>query len=198
MGHFDRRSVALEQSGKRRAPSSRFAGLSDRLARTFAVTDRTQQDWEPEAEEDYQVRDERTEAWDQVLPRFPITRHGYDCAAVDSHVAELEQELNELDRELSELRASRPSGNEVEVEIQRIGEQTSTILLAAHEKAQETTRTAKEQADRCLADAAANAIAITKDANRSCTRWRARSWSCGASALGCSRTSTTSRGRWRG
>ena len=168
MGHFDRRSVALERTTKRRSPSSRFAGLGDRLARTFAVTERPQQDWEPDPDEtaDYQVHDERDEAWDHVLPRFPITRHGYECAAVDSHVAELEQELSELDRELTELRASKGSENAVEAEIHRIGEQTSTILLAAHDKAQETTRKAQEQADRVLSDAAANAISITRDANR--------------------------------
>ena len=38
--------------------------------------------------------------------------------------------------------------------------------MAAHEKAQETTQTAQSEADRCVADAAANALAITEDANR--------------------------------
>jgi vacuolar-type H+-ATPase subunit H len=59
-----------------------------------------------------------------------------------------------------------PPENQVAEEIQKLGEQTSAILLAAHDKAQETTRQAKEQADKCLSDAAANAIEMTKEANR--------------------------------
>jgi cell division septum initiation protein DivIVA len=49
-------------------------------------------------------------------------------------------------------------------EIERIGEQTASILVVAHDKAHETTRLAQEQADRCIADAAANAVAITVQA----------------------------------
>ena len=62
-----------------------------------------------------------------------MARQGYDCVAVDEHVADLERELIELDRELADLRARTPSGRQVEAEIHRIGEQTSTILLAAHD-----------------------------------------------------------------
>jgi hypothetical protein len=172
VGGFDRRSVALERSAKKRSPSSRFADLGDRLAKTFAAPDRTRSSWpsngDPEGPTgpDYPDEQERGESWDQVLPRFPITRQGYDCAAVDEHVAELEQELGELDQELAQLRANTPAEGQVAAEIQRIGEQTSTILLTAHDKARETTRQAQEQADRCLADAAASAIALTKEANR--------------------------------
>jgi cell division septum initiation protein DivIVA len=151
---------------KRRSASSRFGDQSERLARAFVGPERTTEGWDQTDEEDYDVRDERRDGWDQVLPRFPITRQGYDRAAVDAHIADLEQELSELDRELSELRSNVPAENEVAEEIQRIGEQTSAILLAAHDKAHETTRQAKEQADKCLADAAAQAIAMTKDAQR--------------------------------
>src|ERR1019366_3842950 len=72
--------------------------------------------------------------------------------AVDEHVAELE-------RELSQLRASERSDSSVAAEIERIGEQTSAILFVAHDQAQ-------EQADRCVADAAANAVAISEEASR--------------------------------
>jgi cell division septum initiation protein DivIVA len=167
VGGFDRRSVALERSAKKRSPSSRFADLGDRLAKTFAAPDRTRSSWpsngDPEGPTGPDCPDEPG-SWDQA--RFPITRQGYDCAAVDEHVAELEQELAELDQELAQLRASTPAEGEVAAEIQRIGEQTSTILLTAHDRARETTRQAQEQADRCLADAAASAIALTKEANR--------------------------------
>jgi len=102
----------------------------------------------------------------QALPRFPVARHGYDCPAVDEYVAELEQELAELDSELVALRDAAPSTSEAAAEIERLGKQTSGILLAAHDGAQEITRLAQEQADRCLADAVANALAITTEANQ--------------------------------
>jgi hypothetical protein len=38
--------------------------------------------------------------------------------------------------------------------------------VVAHDKAHETTRLAQEQADRCVADAASNAVALTEDAKR--------------------------------
>ncbi|MGI8862837.1 MAG: DivIVA domain-containing protein [Solirubrobacteraceae bacterium] len=104
--------------------------------------------------------------FDQVLPRFPVARHGYDCAAVDEYVAELEQELAELDGELVALRDAAPLTSETAAEIERLGKQTSGILLAAHDGAQEIARLAQEQADRCISDAAANALAITTEANQ--------------------------------
>jgi vacuolar-type H+-ATPase subunit H len=166
VANFERRSLTLDRGEKRRATGSRFGDLSDRLARAFSGTERKPTWEEPAAEEKYELRDEREADWEQVVPRFPLVRHGYDTAAVDAHIADLEQELTEVDRELSELRAHVPAENQVEEEIQRLGEQTSAILLAAHDKAQETTRQAKEQADKVLADAAAQAIATTKEANR--------------------------------
>jgi cell division septum initiation protein DivIVA len=169
VANFERRSLALDRGAKRRGTGSRFGDLSDRLARAFASSAERERkpDWEEPAEdEEYELRDEREAAWDQVVPRFPIIRHGYDTASVDAHIADLEQEIAELDRELTELRASAPPDNQVAEEIQKVGEQTSAILLAAHDKAQETTRQAKEQADKCLSDAAASAIEITKEANR--------------------------------
>ena len=50
------------------------------------------------------------------------------------------------------------------LEIERIGEQTASILVVAHDQAHETTRRAQEQAERCIADAAANAVSITAEA----------------------------------
>jgi cell division septum initiation protein DivIVA len=102
-------------------------------------------------------------------PAFPVGRLGYNRAAVDSRIAEVEAEL-------AELRAIPPQPSITE-EIERLGEQTASILVVAHdqahattqqaeEKAQETTRLAQEQADRCVADAASNAVAITEKAKR--------------------------------
>jgi len=115
--------------------------------------------------------DQETEAFDVLseVPgdggsggRFPVGPFGYNRAAVDDHVSALERELDEL-RSRHELPEPPISITE---EIERLGEQTASILVVAHDKAHETTRLAQEQADRCVADAASNAIAITEDAKR--------------------------------
>jgi DivIVA protein len=90
--------------------------------------------------------------------RFPVAALGYNRAAVDEH-------LMGLERELAEMRAERPEPPiSVTEELERIGEQTASILVVAHDKAHETTRLAQEQAERCVSDAAANAVAITAQA----------------------------------
>jgi cell division septum initiation protein DivIVA len=166
VAEFDRRGITPDERMNRRSPGSRFGGLGDRVARTFFRYEPTESSQDVNGHVDHWVDGERALPRNEPLPRFPITRQGYDCAAVDAHVAELEQELVELDQELNELRARTPSRGEVAAEIERIGEQTSAILIAAHEQAQETTRLAQAQADRCIADAASNASAITSEANR--------------------------------
>lgn len=168
MSGFDRPGVTLDEPAKRRSPGSRLADLGDRLARTFSTSDQTLPNREVEnGEVEFPLDGGRPVPWDdQALPRFPIAKKGYDCSAVDEHVADLERELVELDREVADLRAGTAASGEVATEIERIGEQASAILLAAHDGAQETTRAAQAQADRCIADAAANAIAITTKANR--------------------------------
>ncbi len=94
--------------------------------------------------------------------RFAVAPLGYSRFAVDEHIAGLE-------RELSELRAAR--GDEepaisITEEIERLGEQTASILVVAHDKAHETTRLAQQRAERCVTDAAENAAAITEQAKR--------------------------------
>jgi cell division septum initiation protein DivIVA len=78
---------------------------------------------------------------------------------VDQHLAQVERELEELRN-----RESKPMS--INEEIERLGEQTASILVVAHDQAGETTRRAQEQADRCIADAAANAVAITEQAKQ--------------------------------
>jgi hypothetical protein len=164
MADFNRRGAVLEEPAERR---SRFGDLGDRLTRTFSSKpDQDRSRPKPRTHADRKLDSPQPPAWGEPMPRFPITRQGYDCAAVDEHVAELEQELIDLDRELAELRARAASKNDVATEMERIGEQTSAILIAAHEQAKETTRRAKEEADRCIADAASNAVATTADAQR--------------------------------
>ena len=95
--------------------------------------------------------------------RFALVRYGYSQAEVDRALAELERQLDERDREIKELRDNQPPMSIAE-ELERIGEQTASILVVAHDQAHETTRRAQEQAERCIADAAANAVAITSEA----------------------------------
>jgi hypothetical protein len=99
------------------------------------------------------------------MARFPIGRQGYDCDAVDAHVAELEVELAELERQLGEARLQASAKSEVTREIDRIGEQTSAILVAAHDEAQQTLRLAESHANTVIADTASYAAALTEQAN---------------------------------
>lgn len=94
--------------------------------------------------------------------RFTVVPLGYSRPAVEEHIAALE-------RELAELRA-RPGAEPVPMsiteEIERLGEQTASILIVAHDQAHETTRLAQEQAERSVAEANTNADAITEQARR--------------------------------
>jgi cell division septum initiation protein DivIVA len=162
MSDFDSPGVAVESPPKRRPATSRFSGLGDRIARTFAGVDRANgegetQPWTAVDDADYPVA--AGAAWEELQPPFPVVRRGYDPAAVDEYINGLEQEIDEL-------RAHRTGQAAVAQEIDRIGEQTAAILRVAHEKAQDVTREAQAQADKCVADAAANALAITENANR--------------------------------
>jgi len=105
------------------------------------------------------------EQWPEndVLPRFPVVRNGYDCAAVDAQIADLEGELSELDQELAELRAQPARRDDVADEIKRIGEQTSAVLIAANEQRAEILRGAREEADHWISDATAKATALTAE-----------------------------------
>jgi hypothetical protein len=153
--------MTVEEQPKRRSAAQRFGDLSDRLSRTFNNFDRPRPDlpaWVTGEDPDYPDASE-TVAWSPTDQRFPVVRNGYDCVAVD-------QELSALERELTELKAHRASTDTVAAEIDRIGTQTAAVLQAAYEQAAEITREARHQADKCLADAAANAVEMTEDANR--------------------------------
>jgi len=97
--------------------------------------------------------------------RFPVAPLGYNRQAVDEQFAELEAELTQLREALAQQSHGEPPMS-IQEELERIGEETATILVVAHDKAHETTRLAQEQAERCIADAAANAVSITDEAKR--------------------------------
>jgi hypothetical protein len=161
MSDFERPGTAIEETEKRRPPFSRFGELSERVTRAFGGFDRTRSElpaWESGEDLEY-LSDSETVSWPPPEPRFPVVRNGYDCATVD-------QQLAEIERELVDVKAHRSPSAAVAAEIDRIGEQTAAILQTAYEQAAEITRGAREQADRCVADAASNAVAITEDANR--------------------------------
>ena len=161
MSDFERPGTAIEETEKRRPPFSRFGELSERVTRAFGGFDRSRAElpaWESGEDLDYLSGGE-TVSWPAPEQRFPVVRNGYDCAAVD-------EQLVEIERELIELKVHRSPSAAVAAEIDRIGEQTAAILQTAYEQAAEITRDAREQADKCVADAATNAVSITEEANR--------------------------------
>ncbi len=172
MKAFDNKSGAKpEEPAKRRPQGSLLGDLGDRLTKTFSMSERPEAAAKPNGRTNAPFDAEQSPSPSPspekvTAPRFSIVRQGYDSEAVDEYVSDLEQELIELDREVADLRARASTGHEVHAEIERVGEQTSKILLAAHDQAQETTRRAQAEADRCISDAASNAVAITEDANR--------------------------------
>jgi hypothetical protein len=160
MSDFDRPEATIDEPMKRRTAGSRFADLSDRLARAFGGFDEPNGEpasWESGGGAEDPTVTETPELWDPIAHRFPIARRGYDRAAVDARITDLE-------RELDELKGRAPTA--VSQEIERIGEQTAAILSTAHDQAQETIRRAQAQADLCIANAASNAVAITQGASR--------------------------------
>ncbi len=161
-----------EDQAEQRQGRSRLNDFRDRIARSMQSFDRRPA--HPSLAPGEQVADHGVEppaeqfeppmVLADVPPRtedahFPIGPIGYNRAAVDERIAELE-------RELEELRASTEPPVSITDEIERLGEQTASILVVAHDQAHETTRAAREQADRCIADAAANAAAMTEHAKR--------------------------------
>jgi F0F1-type ATP synthase membrane subunit b/b' len=120
------------------------------------------------------ARDAEPPAEEDVLPRFPIVRHGYDCPAVDQYIADLERELADADRELADVRGQARATDEVNQELKRIGEQTSAVLIAAHEQREEIVRSARREAEQCVAEATAEANARTAKAEAELRQFEAR------------------------
>lgn len=174
MSHFHRHGAKLQEREEAEdQPRAPFADVAARFANWFTGMDREHEhEHLPDAGDELDpdplraltagaVDDDERES-----SRFPVAPLGYNRAAVDEHLADLERELSELGRELAVLRAHRETPMSVTEELERIGEQTASILIVAQDKANETTRRAEEQAERCIADAAANAVAITEEAKQ--------------------------------
>ena len=162
MSEFERSGTTYDEPAKRRSAGTWFADIGDKLSRGFSSFDRPVGD--DSAWESFDDTDQPTAAvdavdWEPPGKGFPSALHGYDREAVDTHVAALE-------RELADLRGQRSPVPAVEAELERVGAETSAILKVAHAQAAEITRRAQAQADRCLSDAAANAVAMTENAKR--------------------------------
>jgi DNA repair exonuclease SbcCD ATPase subunit len=152
--------LSFDRGSKRRSPRAGLTPITRRIANTLRGTeDHDSPPWEQHLAD--WPEEQRGAAAEELLPRFPLTRHGYDCEAVDERIAELERELAAVDHELAELRAQRESRDEIANEIKRIGEQTSAVLIAANEQRDEMLREAQAEADRLVADAKATSRAVT-------------------------------------
>ncbi len=168
MSHFQRHGTKVhEREESEDQPRAPFADVATRFANWFTGIDREHAQLPAGGEE---IDSDPLQALtpgavdDREPSRFPVAPLGYNRAAVDEHLADLERELADLGHELAELRARHETPLTVTEELERIGEQTASILVVAHDKANETTRRAQEQAERCIADAAANAVSITEEA----------------------------------
>jgi hypothetical protein len=141
------------------APRSPFSDLAGRFASWMTGAERQPMDEEAPAEEPMVANGAEPPATTdgEDSTRFPLAPFGYNRGAVDEH-------LSGLERELEALRAKEAPMASITDELERIGEQTASILVVAHDQAHETTRMAEEQAERCVADAAANAVQITAQA----------------------------------
>ena len=164
MTEHNRAGATADRPPKHKQASSKLADLGDRLARTFAPVERVErtpkpptEPWDVATEAHFAVSDGADAPWDDDESAFPIVRNGYDRDSVDHY-------LNELEQEIDDLRIQRKSEPTVSDEIKKIGEQTAAILQTAHQQAAETTRKAREEAEKCLSDAAANALAMNEDA----------------------------------
>src|SRR5262245_21291924 len=81
---------------------------------------------------------------------FPHSVRGYDRNAVDDYV-------RNVNRVIAELEVSRSPQAAVRHAVERVSEQTKTILQEARESAEKITDTAQEEADQIMADAKAKA-----------------------------------------
>jgi hypothetical protein len=169
MNSFHRPHAGLQETdAPEEATRSPFAEIAGRFANWMTGADRLTLDeaaMAPEPEDHDPDADEATPlppsppAQAEEASRFPLAPFGYNRAAVDEHLAALE-------RELDQIRAKRQPLSSITDELERIGEQTASILVVAHDQAHQTTRLAQEQAERCVADAAANAVAMTEEAKQ--------------------------------
>lgn len=154
---------AVEGAGP--SVGERLAGFRERVVRALHNLDRG-----PVEHPQLAAGAEHEELISEVGPRsdddrLPVGPFGYSRAAVDERIATLEEQIVTLEQELKQLRESKAPVS-ITDEIERLGEQTASILVVAHGQANETTRRAHEEAEQCIADATLNANLLTEEAKR--------------------------------
>jgi DivIVA domain-containing protein len=94
---------------------------------------------------------------------FPVSVRGYDRRAVDVYV-------NRVNRVIAELEISRSPQSAVRHAVDRVAEQTKSILQQARESAEKITATAREEGDEIMAGAKAEAanliVNVSAEADR--------------------------------
>jgi DivIVA domain-containing protein len=99
---------------------------------------------------------------------FPVSVRGYDRHAVDTYVKKANQVI-------AELEVSRSPQAAVRHAVDRVSEQTKTILQEARESAEKITDTAREEADQIMAEAKAKAADLVVNADADAERVKAES-----------------------
>lgn len=160
MTHQDRSLAVSTARSDQRSGRINLGAIRARFVKPLRSADDNRPRWEQQVAT---WVDEDQDSLEDILSRFPIVRQGYDCVAVDEYIAELERELSEVDRELAGLRGRASAPGEVESEIKRIGEQTSTVLIAANEQRETILREAREEAERLISEASAKANAVSAE-----------------------------------
>jgi DivIVA domain-containing protein len=97
---------------------------------------------------------------------FPASMRGYDRAAVDAYV-------RRANRVIAELEVTQSPQAAVRHAVERVSEQTKTILEEARESAEKITATARAEADEILAAAKAEAAELVVNAGDEADRVRA-------------------------
>jgi DivIVA domain-containing protein len=143
-----------ETIGGERPGGGEPSGLGARIGRLFSPVKSSEAPLQETAEFTPEDVGPDEEAW---TPRFATVWRGYDRAAVDEYLGELEDEL-------AAVRAERAPEHAIQEEIDRIGSDTAEILRVAHAKADAIASRAHAQADLLVAEAQAQAQATTRDA----------------------------------
>jgi DivIVA domain-containing protein len=99
---------------------------------------------------------------------FPLAVRGYDRDAVEVYV-------RRVNRVIAELEVTRSPQAAVRHAVERVGEQTKTILDEARESAEKITNTAQTEADEIVAQAKAKAADLVVAAGTEADRVRAES-----------------------
>src|SRR5205823_1595366 len=99
---------------------------------------------------------------------FPVGMRGYDRDAVEAYV-------RRANRVIAELEVTRSPQAAVKHAVERVSEQTKTILEEARESAEKITATAQTEADEIVAQAKAKAADLVVAASSEADRVKAES-----------------------